>query len=103
MDGEEEETEFSVPYELPTYYKWEQHAKFYHPLMAGSIDGTDKLPHDKAIVRATKSKYKPNKKVSSFFWGEFCVEIYILSSWKLASFYKIYKYIISNFFAYTPF
>ena len=29
---------------------------FYNPLMAGSIDGTDKIPHDHGIVRAMKAK-----------------------------------------------
>ncbi len=28
---------------------------FYSPLISGSIDGTDKVPHDKAIRRALKS------------------------------------------------
>ena len=32
--------------------------------MAGSIDGTDEVPHDHGIVRAINSKYKPNKKVT---------------------------------------
>lgn len=35
----------------------------YDPLMAGSIDGTDKEPHDRGIVRALQAKYKPNKMV----------------------------------------
>jgi len=94
MDGEEEETEISVPYELPTYYKWEQHAKFYHPLMAGSIDGTDKLPHDKAIVRATKSKYKPNKKVSSFFGVNFALKS---TFWVVGNLPVFIKYINTSF------
>ncbi|BFY98739.1 hypothetical protein BsWGS_01779 [Bradybaena similaris] len=33
----------------------------YDPLRAGSIDGTDELPHDRAISRACAAKYKPNK------------------------------------------
>ncbi|CAL1544968.1 unnamed protein product [Lymnaea stagnalis] len=33
----------------------------YNPLQAGSIDGTDEYPHDKAISRAMISTYKPNK------------------------------------------
>lgn len=28
----------------------------YDPLMAGSIDGTDKIPHDRAVVRAMSAK-----------------------------------------------
>ena len=30
----------------------------YSPLMSGSIDGTDSIPHDKAIQRALKSNCK---------------------------------------------
>ncbi|CAG5128052.1 unnamed protein product [Candidula unifasciata] len=33
----------------------------YDPLKAGSIDGTDELPHDRAVSRACAAKYKPNK------------------------------------------
>jgi len=33
----------------------------YDPLRAGSIDGTDEYPHDKAIARAMTAVYKPNK------------------------------------------
>lgn len=33
----------------------------YDPLKAGSIDGTDEFPHDKAITRAMVAHYKPNK------------------------------------------
>ncbi|XP_065670286.1 U11/U12 small nuclear ribonucleoprotein 35 kDa protein [Hydra vulgaris] len=53
-----------LPYELPTFDNWSPIATFYHPLMAGSIDGTDTVPHDKAVIRASKSVYKPNKKVT---------------------------------------
>ena len=28
----------------------------YDPLMAGSIDGTDKIPHDRGIIRAIEAK-----------------------------------------------
>ncbi|VDP82802.1 unnamed protein product [Echinostoma caproni] len=33
---------------------------FYDPIIAGSIDGTDEAPHDRAIVRALSANYKPN-------------------------------------------
>ncbi|XP_063674275.1 U11/U12 small nuclear ribonucleoprotein 35 kDa protein-like [Bolinopsis microptera] len=33
--------------------------KVYDPLKAGSIDGTDKIPHDKAINRAMNANYLP--------------------------------------------
>ncbi|XP_059168730.1 U11/U12 small nuclear ribonucleoprotein 35 kDa protein-like [Physella acuta] len=35
----------------------------YDPLKAGSIDGTDEYPHDRAISRALQSNYRPNKYV----------------------------------------
>jgi len=40
---------------------WTPVAKEYHPLSCGSIDGTDDYPHDKGILRALNSVYKPNK------------------------------------------
>lgn len=42
---------------------WSPFAIIYDPLKAGSIDGTDKEPHDKAIVRAQNAEYRPNSKV----------------------------------------
>lgn len=36
---------------------------YYDPLMTGSIDGTDDRPHDRAVMRALQSKYRPNKQV----------------------------------------
>ncbi|KAF8561323.1 hypothetical protein P879_06919 [Paragonimus westermani] len=41
---------------------WYSHVRsygFYNPIMAGSIDGTDVTPHDRAIIRALSSGYKP--------------------------------------------
>lgn len=43
---------------------WSPVPKQYDPLKAGSIDGTDEEPHDKAILRAMHAKYKPNKDVT---------------------------------------
>ncbi|XP_022094105.1 U11/U12 small nuclear ribonucleoprotein 35 kDa protein-like isoform X2 [Acanthaster planci] len=43
--------------------RWEPTLRVYCPLKAGSIDGTDTRPHDKAIERAMKAIYKPNKAV----------------------------------------
>lgn len=37
----------------------------YDPIQAGSIDGTDTLPHDKGIIRALNSTYKPNTSLKS--------------------------------------
>ena len=34
--------------------RWEPIARVYCPLQAGSIDGTDSRPHDRAIERAIK-------------------------------------------------
>ncbi|KAI9018035.1 hypothetical protein CLU79DRAFT_761367 [Phycomyces nitens] len=37
------------------------YAKEYHPIQVGSIDGTDKIPHDAAVERAQHAKYHPPK------------------------------------------
>ncbi|XP_015251711.1 PREDICTED: U11/U12 small nuclear ribonucleoprotein 35 kDa protein [Cyprinodon variegatus] len=42
---------------------WCAIAKDYNPLKAGSIDGTDVEPHDRAVWRAMSARYKPNKGV----------------------------------------
>ncbi|XP_027886703.1 U11/U12 small nuclear ribonucleoprotein 35 kDa protein [Xiphophorus couchianus] len=42
---------------------WCPIAKDYNPLKAGSIDGTDLEPHDRAVWRAMSARYKPNKGV----------------------------------------
>ncbi|XP_014257468.1 U11/U12 small nuclear ribonucleoprotein 35 kDa protein-like [Cimex lectularius] len=42
---------------------WSRYCIVYDPLKAGSIDGTDSQPHDRAITRAQKADYKPNSKV----------------------------------------
>lgn len=42
---------------------WRPIAVTYNPLKAGSIDGTDDEPHDRAILRAMRAKYKPSKHV----------------------------------------
>ncbi|XP_020778736.1 U11/U12 small nuclear ribonucleoprotein 35 kDa protein [Boleophthalmus pectinirostris] len=42
---------------------WSPIATEYDPLKAGSIDGTDDEPHDRAIFRAMVARYKPNKGV----------------------------------------
>lgn len=40
---------------------WSRYAKIYDPIKVGSIDGTDTEPHDRAIVRALNSTYRPNR------------------------------------------
>ncbi|XP_077360583.1 U11/U12 small nuclear ribonucleoprotein 35 kDa protein [Festucalex cinctus] len=42
---------------------WSPIAKVYDSLKAGSIDGTDVEPHDRAVWRAMCARYKPNKSV----------------------------------------
>jgi len=42
---------------------WTPYAQVYDPLKAGSIDGTDPDPHDRAIIRALNSEYEPDKRV----------------------------------------
>ncbi|XP_077402536.1 U11/U12 small nuclear ribonucleoprotein 35 kDa protein [Vanacampus margaritifer] len=42
---------------------WNPIAKVYDPLKAGSIDGTDVEPHDRAVWRGMCARYKPNKSV----------------------------------------
>ncbi|XP_056391881.1 U11/U12 small nuclear ribonucleoprotein 35 kDa protein isoform X2 [Hyla sarda] len=43
--------------------EWTPLAKAYDPLKAGSIDGTDEEPHDRAVLRAILARYVPNKGV----------------------------------------
>uniref|UniRef100_V9LAL6 U11/U12 small nuclear ribonucleoprotein 35 kDa protein n=1 Tax=Callorhinchus milii TaxID=7868 RepID=V9LAL6_CALMI len=43
---------------------WTPIAQHYAPLKAGSIDGTDEEPHDRAVSRAIAANYRPNKGVS---------------------------------------
>ncbi|XP_029426866.1 U11/U12 small nuclear ribonucleoprotein 35 kDa protein isoform X2 [Rhinatrema bivittatum] len=44
--------------------EWTPIARDYNPLKAGSIDGTDEEPHDRAIWRAILTRYVPNKGVT---------------------------------------
>ncbi|XP_066585702.1 U11/U12 small nuclear ribonucleoprotein 35 kDa protein-like [Prorops nasuta] len=44
---------------------WSPYLKEYDPLKAGSIDGTDTEPHDKAITRAINAHYEPPKNLKS--------------------------------------
>ena len=48
-----------------TCFQW----GFYDPQMSASIDGTDLIPHDRAVNRAYQSKYKPPHRCSSLFIG----------------------------------
>ena len=40
---------------------WSPYLDVYDPLAAGSIDGTDKEPHDAGIYRAMSAVYKPHR------------------------------------------
>lgn len=44
---------------------WRPVASVYKPLQAGSIDGTDDVPHDHAVVRALEAKYLPPKHITT--------------------------------------
>ncbi|XP_044010472.1 U11/U12 small nuclear ribonucleoprotein 35 kDa protein-like [Aphidius gifuensis] len=44
---------------------WSPYAVTYDPLKAGSIDGTDTEPHDKAITRAINARYDPPRDLKS--------------------------------------
>ncbi|XP_071947510.1 U11/U12 small nuclear ribonucleoprotein 35 kDa protein-like [Antedon mediterranea] len=45
--------------------KWTAIAVVYDPLKAGSIDGTDDRAHDRAVERALKARYNPDKTLDS--------------------------------------
>lgn len=38
---------------------WSPYFKIYDPLKAGSIDGTDLIPHDNAVISAMCAEYVP--------------------------------------------
>ncbi|KAL1449876.1 hypothetical protein WDU94_002348 [Cyamophila willieti] len=44
----------------PIVKDWYPYCVVYDPIQVGSIDGTDTLPHDRAIIRALNSTYTPN-------------------------------------------
>ena len=69
-----------VGYEIPTWNNWSPLAKFYHPLQAGSIDGTDTAPHDRAVTRALEAKCKWNY---SGFTATFCDVVVLLQTCSL--------------------
>ena len=59
----------------------------YDPLIAGSIDGTDTVPHDKAIVRALNSCYTPPNCLSSsrYVYRDYCLPytIYLIQHYSI--------------------
>lgn len=48
--------------EVPEVKCWYSRTIVYDPIKAGSIDGTDIVPHDAGIVKAVNSSYKPSYK-----------------------------------------
>ena len=48
----------------PMPRRWSKYVcDVYDPVQVGSIDGTDQVPHDRALIRAINSNYRPNRKV----------------------------------------
>lgn len=47
---------------IPEVKYWYPNAIVYDPIKVGSIDGIDIEPHDAGILRAMRSRYKPNDK-----------------------------------------
>ena len=45
------------------------HWGFYDPQMSSSIDGTDLIPHDRAVLRAYQCQYSPPSNPSKYFIG----------------------------------
>ncbi|CAB0003229.1 unnamed protein product [Nesidiocoris tenuis] len=43
---------------------WAPLAIVYDPLRAGSIDSTDTIPHDRAIIRAQNADFRPNQRIA---------------------------------------
>ena len=64
-ENEEIKLEKRVNLVLEHNYEFARDYGFYDPIMCGSIDGTDEKPHDRGIIRALNSVYKPNLKVKS--------------------------------------
>lgn len=49
--------------EIPEVKFWYPQTIVYDPIKVGSIDSTDIESHDRGIIRALNSKYKPNYKI----------------------------------------
>ncbi|KER25837.1 hypothetical protein T265_06807 [Opisthorchis viverrini] len=54
-------TTYSHPVEEheDVWYPYVHFHGFYDPVMVGSIDGTDTVPHDRAVMRCLSATYKP--------------------------------------------
>uniref|UniRef100_A0A8D8YKH9 U11/U12 small nuclear ribonucleoprotein 35 kDa protein n=1 Tax=Cacopsylla melanoneura TaxID=428564 RepID=A0A8D8YKH9_9HEMI len=49
----------------PIVKDWYPYCVVYDPIQVGSIDGTDTIPHDRAIIRALNSTYTPNNSLKT--------------------------------------
>ncbi|TGZ63994.1 hypothetical protein CRM22_006601 [Opisthorchis felineus] len=49
----------SVEEHEDVWYPYVRFHGFYDPVMVGSIDGTDTVPHDRAVMRCLSATYKP--------------------------------------------
>ncbi|KAH0952670.1 hypothetical protein HN011_006503 [Eciton burchellii] len=77
---------------------WKPYAKDYDPLKAGSIDGTDTEPHDKAISRAMLKNYEPphnlkSKPERTLFVGRLSLKV---TKYDLEEFFSKYGDVISS-------
>ena len=54
----------SQPANFDPVRDWRPMQTFYDPLMAGSIDGTDRAPHDHAVERAILCQHRPNRGIT---------------------------------------
>ncbi|KAL7064429.1 hypothetical protein AAHC03_04837 [Spirometra sp. Aus1] len=45
---------------MSNWYPYVADRGYYDAIQAGSIDGTDDIPHDRAVVRASLARYSPN-------------------------------------------
>lgn len=78
-----------------TCFQW----GFYDPQMSASIDGTDLVPHDRAVIRAYRSKYTPRVHPSSFFVGDLpptCTELDLNQLFPLATHIDLIRDIVTR-------
>ena len=92
------EEDIKLPYKLPSFHDWQPHATFYHPMYAGSIDGTDLYPHDRAVVRAILSRCKWNLPI-----GGKVQSVYMFFSDFLVCVWGVSGYLVENHIFYSMF
>jgi len=89
--------------EIPEVKCWYPRMIVYDPIKAGSIDGTDVIPHDSGIVRAINSKYKLSPKVKgnplhTLFVGRLSLDTTEKDLKKVSIINHYYHYIIITYF-----